>query len=120
MLYCAFCRENLETMAEVRLQTYEDVADKLKELEVEKNDGSLTPGGIFKRAIFSVPAKGPSSSRQDIPRGESCIGAQKDMSRYAFTVIIYVSVYSSYLYLLLVLPLSDTRSNSYWLRLFTY
>ncbi len=44
-------------MAEVRLQTYDDVADKLRELEVEKNDGSLTPGGIFKRVIFSVPAE---------------------------------------------------------------
>jgi hypothetical protein len=78
MLYCAFCRENLETLAEVRLYTYEDVADKLRELEVEKNDGSLTPGGIFKRVIFSVPAKGPSSARQEITRGESCVGVQKD------------------------------------------
>ena len=72
-------RENLNTMAEVRLRDYKDVAAKLIELGActPGSDG-LAAGGIYKREIVTVPAFGPGSAVQDIPKGDPPAGAQAD------------------------------------------
>ena len=72
-------RENLETMAEVRLQNYEDVARKLRELDAEDpGHGDLMPGGMYRREINTVPSSGNGSAPQDMPRGGRVVGATKD------------------------------------------
>ena len=66
-------------MAEVRLQNYEDMTRKLRELDAEDpGHGDLIPGGIYRREINTVPSSGNGSAPQDIPRGGRVVGATKD------------------------------------------
>ena len=72
-------REKLDTMAEVRLQNYKDVALKLIELDAgDPGHGDLIPGGIYRREILTIPAYGAGSAYQEIPRGAGVPGATKD------------------------------------------
>lgn len=72
-------REKLDTMAEVRLQNYKDVALKLIELDAgDPGHGDLIPGGIYRREILTIPAYGAGSAYQEIPREAGVPGATKD------------------------------------------
>ena len=71
--------ETLDNMYDVRLHNYEDVAQKLRDLNADDpGHGDLIPGGIYRREIITVDARGPKSAPQDIPKGLRCEGATKD------------------------------------------
>ena len=71
--------ETLDNMYDVRLHNYLDVAQKLRDLNADDpGHGALIPGGIYRREIMTVDARGPKSAPQDIPKGLRCVGATKD------------------------------------------
>ncbi len=68
--------ENLDNMADVRIHNYQGVISALQQLEAERpNGGIFKAGGIRKRVLLGVPAIGPKSAHQDIPRGVCTPGA---------------------------------------------
>ena len=68
--------ENIDSAASVRINNYKDIKTTLISLGADfPNNGEFVPGGVYKRIFFDVPAIGPGSAPQDIPRGKSTKGA---------------------------------------------
>jgi hypothetical protein len=68
--------ENIDSAASVRINNFKDIKTTLLTLGADfPNQGEFVPGGVYRRVFFDVPAIGPGSAPQNIPRGKSTKGA---------------------------------------------